>query len=111
MLDPAAVLRKVVATCRARKVGLPSPLGDSEEVSLAGRWGSQSARYSVWVVEWPAREGGVCEFGGMGEGKMVEAVPVRERARRRRARRVEVNQDGGAVLVVRMRVSVSVSRL
>lgn len=90
MFDPAAVLRKVVPTGRARRVGLPSPFRPSEE----GREASQSAMYSRSGIEVPATSDGVWAFGGPEVGKLVDAIPEVERASIRRAISVEVNHDG-----------------
>lgn len=92
--EPAAVLRKVVEMWRARKVGSPLP----PLLTSAGRYSSQSAMYSGRLIGRPATEGGAWELPGSGSGKMVETVPVVDRARRRRAISVEVNQDGARIV-------------
>lgn len=84
------MLRKVVATRRARIVG--SPL--SEWVRSVGRALSQSEMYSRSPMGKPATEVGVRAEGGMVSGKTVDMTPDGERARRRRAINVDVNHDG-----------------
>lgn len=94
MFEPAAVLRKVVPTWRARKVGLPSPLLFLLLSVLGGRESSQSAMYSGNGMERPATSAGMWEGWRSGLGNVVETMPVFERARRRLAIRVEVNHEG-----------------